>query len=405
MKKKLFLALSICLPLAFTSCSSDDNEDGNNGNENYQVIIASRIPSPDGMTGTTFTQPISLTEGATYSNTNAIETSYACPMKQIGDYYYDFPGYNNDKDELRRYSYANGNFNLVDTYTCPASSQACSLVGIGNKGYLSMYGLGSIQVLDLSSMTLLKTINLTSYDASGDRNPNPGMMIARDGLLYVPLCQSTTTSLPPADRAKADIVIIDTNTDEVLKMITDEQGFSSPGDCMQGNENCLFIDENNDIYVNCVGGRGYLANHKTGLLRIKSGETEFDSSYSFDINSVAFEGKNHDLDKILDMIYTGGKYYCTSYSTLDFSTPANYLADKVVMCLELDLKNKTIKKLPLPMGNIFASCVGKYGNNIIFGLATANAEGFYSYDPATDTCSDKPIINTTGYPFVFQTIE
>lgn len=403
MKKHLLFLLGLCLPFAFVSC--DDNDEDPLTSES-NILISSRLPTPDGMSGTTFTQFIDCLNGKTYDNSNAYETSYAAPVVHIGDYLYDLPGYSNDKDEVRKYSYSNGELSLVASYTCPASSRTSCIVAQGNKGYLSMFGLGIVQVIDLSTMKYISSIDLTSYDASGDGNPDPGMMVLRDGLLYVALTQSTTTTLPPADRAKADVVIIDTQTDKVVKVITDERGFSCPGDCMQGNPYCLFVDEKNDIYINCVGGRGYMPTHKMGLLRIKSGETEFDQSYSLCVNDISFEGLNNPLDKLSDMLYTeNGKYYATSYSSLDFSTPADYLADKVIMCLEIDIWNKTIKKLNFPMGNIFATCVGKYNDLIIFGLATKDGEGFYSYNPQTITCSDKPIVNTTGYPFAFQVIE
>lgn len=269
-----------------------------------------------------------------------------------------------------------------------------------------MHGLGIIQVINLSTMSFIKSIDLTSFDESGDGNPEPSIMLIRDNLLYVGLAQNTATTLVSAERAKADIVIIDTDTDTVVKRITDEKGFSSPTNYMEGNTNSIFMDENKDVYINCLGGRGYLPNHKTGLLRIKNGETSFDSTYSLSINDLTIDGIEYPLDRLLDMVYAGnGKYYATASCIYYFSNPADYLADKVVVSLEIDIWNNTIKKMDIPRGNIFASCVGKCADFILFGLATEDGEGFYTYNSTTKVSSTKPIINTTGYPFSFQVFE
>jgi len=394
-----FLSLGLLFSLAFTACSDDEKNEVNEGN----ILISSRLPTPDGTSGTTYTQFIENIDAATYDNKNSYETSYATPVVIIGDYVYDLPGYNNDKDEVRKYVRTEGSLQLVGKYTCPASSRTVCLVAKGDKGYLSMHGLGIIHVINLSTMTYISSINLTSFDESGDGNPDPSIMVIRDNLLYVGLAQNTATTLVPANRAKADIVIIDTTTDTVLKKITDERGFSSPTNYMEGDLNSIFVDENKDIYINCLGGRGYLPGHKIGLLRIKNGETEFDTSYSLSLNDLTIEGVEYPLDRLLDMVYAGnGKYYATASSIYYFSNPADYLADKVVVSLEIDIRNKTAKKLDLPRGNIFASCVGKYEDYILFGLATKDGEGFYTYNSTTNTCSEKPVINTTGYPFSFQ---
>lgn len=54
-------------------------------------------------------------------------------------------------------------------------------------------------------------------------------MLLRDGLLYVGLSQMVGGWVPPQDRPYSDIAIIDTQTDKLLKMITDQtSGISMP---------------------------------------------------------------------------------------------------------------------------------------------------------------------------------
>lgn len=68
-------------------------------------------------------------------------------------------------------------------------------------------------------MTEIKRIDLSSYGIIGDGNPDPAMMIIRDGLLYVGLAQPGVGigMTPDKNRINQAVAIIDTNTDKVLK--------------------------------------------------------------------------------------------------------------------------------------------------------------------------------------------
>ena len=76
-----------------------------------------------------------------------------------------------------------------------------------------------------------------------------------------------------------------------------------------------------------------------------------------------------------------------------------------MVSLEIDIRKKTIKKLDIPRGNIYATAVGKYGKSVLFGLATDTGNGFYLYDSATGETNSVPLINTIGYPFAFKVFQ
>lgn len=395
----LFLGLALSVMAA--SCSKENNEPNpvNNGN----ILISVRLPDASGMSGSVYTQLIDNIDPATYDNTTALPTAYGTPPVITGNYVFDLPGLTTETDVLKKYARINGQLVLQGSYTCAAGSGAISLVTKGEKAYVAMRGLGQILILNHTTMTEIGRIDLSAYGI-GDKNPDPAMMLISDELLYVGLNQIVGGMTPDPARAKSDVVIINTNTDIVQKMITDERGYSMPTNIM-GDPNSIFMDENKDIYINCMAGLGYIG-HKGGLLRIKAGETGFDDSYEFCVTNLSIDGVDYPLDCLRDMIYLGnGKLYATASVSGYYSPTPDYAADMVVVSLELDIINKTVKKLDLPRGNIFATAVGKYDNQILFGLATQTGNGFYLYDTETGSSGASPVINTTGSPFSFKAFE
>ena len=87
-----------------------------------------------------------------------------------------------------------------------------------SKAYLSNYHLGTISVINPTTRTILKTIDLNKY-AQPNVKVRPAMLIIRDGLLFVGLNQIDAQWKPL--KAQADMAIIDTQTDEVSKIISD----------------------------------------------------------------------------------------------------------------------------------------------------------------------------------------
>lgn len=117
-----------------------------------------------------------------------------------------------------------------------------------------MAGLGKIAIFDPTTMTQQGEIDLTSLGVS-DSNPDPSAMLLRDGLLFVGLSQMVGGWIPPQDRPYSDIAIIDTQTDKLLKMITDKtSGISMPTRPI--DRYSIFMDEKKDIYISCMGGFG-----------------------------------------------------------------------------------------------------------------------------------------------------
>ncbi len=398
--KEKVIALFLLL-VVFASCEDDDTDgDSNVGN----ILITASLPNPDGQSGGHYMRLITNMEEASYENTVAIPIPFSGPPYIVGKDIFILPGWGMETDLMTKYSHIDNRIVKQGELLMPPQSGATSIVTHGNKAYVALGMLGKIMILDHSTMKKTGEIDISEY-GRGDQNPDPASMIIRDDLLYVGLTQMVGGFMPAADRAKADVLIIDTKTDKAVKMITEEKsGISTPTRPIDPKS--IFIDENNDIYIACIGAWGAHPNHKTGILRIKSGETEFDPNYVFTLNDVDVIGENNSLSYLQYVHYAGnGKLYATANFMAYHSDPANYIEDRTVVPVEIDLKTKTVTKLDLPRSNSYGVAIGQFKQDIVFGLATNSDNGFFTYNVQSGTTSSHAIVKTQGYPFYYHCFE
>lgn len=398
LSKIKFISLLI---IGFAACNDDDGDlQVSSGN----ILMSTRLPNAgDATTGSGYMQLISNIDEAGYDNSSAFPTTFSIPPIVIGEDVFVLPGLTSETDVMKKYSLVDGELKLQGTLTLASQSGAIGIVAKGNTAYISCSSIGKITVINHKTMTEIENIDITSYGV-GDQNPDPAMMLIRGNLLYVGLNQIVGGSVPDPTRPYSDVLIINTETNSPVKMITSEAGFSMPTNGM-GDPNSFFVDEDGDIYLSCLAGLGYIG-HKAGFLRIKADETEFDNSYSFCVSDKTIDGIDYNLDCLRDMQYVGnGIVYAAASVSGYYSSTPDYLADRVVMALKLDLVEKTIEKLDIPKGSIYGTAVGMYDNHILFGFATDNDNGFYTYNISTGNVSSSAVITTTGYPYGLKTLE
>lgn len=341
--RNLMLALA-GTTLVFSACEKDPDPKVPTTDAN--IALATILPNPDGMTGAAYLQLIRDEFPQNTNNNNGIPIPYGGSYPIIeGNDIFVFPGYMGDsKNELVKYTRTNGQLSRTGTMKLPPNSSATNIVFASTgKAYLSMAGLGKIAIFDPTTMTQQGEIDLTSLGVS-DSNPDPSAMLLRDGLLFVGLSQMVGGWIPPQDRPYSDIAIIDTQTDKLLKMITDKtSGISMPTRPI--DRYSIFMDEKKDIYISCMGGFGMVKGHNAGVLRIKAGETEFDPTYQWTITGTAISGKEKTAGFISAIRYVGnGKAY--AYINMPgYYKPGEQghtaIAD---LAVEIDLYNKTMKK-------------------------------------------------------------
>ena len=268
------------------------------------------------------------------------------------------------------------------------------------KAYISCVGLGKLYIINPTTMQKTGEIDLSEYaigKESGDKNPEPGASVIRDGILYVGLAQDKSQFNP---NTGAYVLLIDTKADKPIKMISDNRATMATAYEYSGDP---FIDEKGDLYIYCVGGFGYFANCTEGFLRIKKGETDFDQSYYFPIETISIPDiKGNKANYIYSKTYTGnGKLYGYFNVPGYVSNPPDYVNDKSMQTFEIDVYNKTVKKMNFDGTTGWSCSQCKAGDYMVFGMASTQGTGYYLYNYKEDKY--EPLkIKTEGNPFKIQ---
>lgn len=400
--KKYFILSAISLFFLFTGCDDDESSPKPTTGK---ILISTTVPNADPTTGSSYLQAIEDFTKQSVDNSRAYQIPYGTTALFIDGEAYVMPGINNDF--LQKYT-VNDNNELVKTGGLPLppnSTAYCVVKETDTKGYLSFMRRSEIWEINLQTMTPTDTIDISGYGVN-DNNPNASIMVIRDQKLYVGLNQIDETSaffLPYADRPFSDILIIDTPTNKVEKMITNSTSGISTS-TRPVDPNTLFVDENNDIYVVCVGAWGFIPGHNSGILRIKDGETDFDSGYQFVVNGANVINDTTASDHLSMVKYMGnGKLYAVA--NFPAYSAGNPYLDRTMKPVVIDIYAETITKLPFKKrSNPFAS-ISSYKDKVVFGMVTDTEQGFFSYDPATNSADTEPVITTIGYPSIFGTLE
>ncbi|PID62156.1 MAG: hypothetical protein CR986_02165, partial [Ignavibacteriae bacterium] len=246
----MFLVIFI---LSMVACDDDDKV-LKPSSEEGKILVATAIPNADGMSGIAFMQLIDNLEPKEITNSTAMPISYYSAPCVIGNDIFIVPGWGGSNNVLKKYSRINGKLVKQGEYTLPENAAASNVVTKGDIAYISCAFLGKIIVINHKTMKLVKEIDITSYGV-GDQNPDPSAMLIRDNHLFVGLTQMVGGFLPAPERVACDVIIINTENNQVMKMITDStSGLSTPTRPIDPNS--IFMDENKDIYISCLGSWG-----------------------------------------------------------------------------------------------------------------------------------------------------
>lgn len=261
------------------------------------------------------------------------------------------------------------------------------------KAYVALVGLGRIAVINPQTMTLTRTIDISGPRfAIGDNNPDPGQLLLHGGKLYVALQQIMSG---PVAHDTADVLVIDAAADTAERVIRDLRSAHAGG---EANTQKMFVDENGDIYVVCIVSYGFGGSKPNGILRIRSGASTFDPTYFLDLKAMSTAAGEY-TDFINMAAYAGnGILYATANVPARMSNPPDFVNDYSFKALRIDLYNRTVSNIPLPLSNGYSAAVGLYQGKVLFGMSTRGGVGIFSYDPATGAVSNAPVVTTQGFP-------
>lgn len=385
--------LLLLLPVAFFSCDDTDTKltDGLD-----EFVIGTNITTANPIVAYVGTMK-DLTV-ANFNNSKSRQTTnYPYVTVHNNDVFVTPQRYG---DVVKKYSRRpDGTLLETGAFTAPAASAPLGVViESETRGFCSLFNLGKVIVFNPSTMAVSATIDLTGYGL-GDGNPDPNIMVLHNGKLYV-ACSQTTDGFTSAHPVQ--VLIIDIDNGNTIISATDDRSTWAGS---VNEQKSIFFDENGDLYIFCVASYGFGGPaQKAGFLRIKSGATSFDPTYFFNTSDYSIEGiPGNKVDYLQRMRYAGnGIVYSTGNIYSLASNPPDYVKDRTYGAFKVDLINQTIKKLDLPYSNGMAACVLPDGDKILWGLATSTGVGIYSYDPATNTASTEPIVNTQGDPSIIE---
>lgn len=396
--KSLFIAL--CSAALLTACDSSNDTPNPTEGTFDGLLFATSVTNPEGSSGSCYLQAIADLSTAVYDNSKSIPTGFGTPIIVSGKNVYVLPDYmGQNKSVLTRYKVdKNKNFVPQGELSLPGAAGACNVVQVSEtKGYVALQNLGKVMVFNPATMTKTGEIDLNSL-AHPETRVAPATMLERDGLLYVGLSQFDAKWMPKYKMA--ELALIDTKTDKLVKHIKDEKhelSFATrpidPGS--------MFMDEVGDIYVNCIGSFGLMPGYKAGLIRIRKGQTDFDPDYVIDFSTTQVEGLPTGADFLAAVYYGGnGKLYAYANSyRLDPKGMSNPYTAKSSAPVVIDLKARSARRIMgLPISNPHAVAVHAYKGKALFGSTNEKASGFYTYDPATDK-AEGPVIQVKGNPF------
>lgn len=298
-----------------------------------------------------------------------------------------------------KYTY-NGTKLLTKTASLqlPPMSGTYNMVKVSDeKAYAPMFNLGKILIFNPRTMIKTGEIDLAQY-ATGDNNPDPAYPFIRDGLLYVPLDQLGANWMPDHENKQVDVAIIDTQTDEVAKIASETaSGMTFP--TRPFLENMIFTDEKNDLYITCVGGFGMDSRlAETGLVCIRSGETEFDPSASWEMSQLTIAGTSYKVGSLTNAKYIGNGKLCAWVAIPELINNNPYTA-KYSMAVLADMNAKTVQRIDgIPLSDGHSIFIETHDNLVVFGVYGDTQAGFFTYNPTTGEVSDGPVIATTGNP-------
>jgi hypothetical protein len=280
------------------------------------------------------------------------------------------------------------------------------------EAYVTLQYVGKVLKINPTTLKQTAEIDLSNLAIGGDdseeidNSPEPSDMVVKDGKLYVTLNQSYYGLY--MGRPGMHVAVIDMDTNTVEKTIDDvDRGYAFAGRT-GGTGTTSFLDENGHLYINSTASWGYEPSQKPGLLRIKAGEEVFDPDWEFDLSekTVTVDGEEMSVDHLLSIAYAGdGIAYAVGNIPALFSEKVDWIHDRTVAVLKLDLYNDTVEPLPVPRTSQYSADLRLDGDLLILPMYTDAGFGVYVYDTTTGDVVKEPTVALDAATFRFCVFE
>lgn len=253
------------------------------------------------------------------------------------------------------------------------------IVADENKIYVNQtFGTGLVAV-DAKTLKTIATIDLSEYMEETAQMVGPGSSVVREGKLFVSLGQYVDAQ-NSITGAQGSVAIIDIATDKVEKVISESMTAAVGGLDDMNNSNA-FVDEKGNIYFYSAAAMGWMEGYEEGWVRIKAGETEFDTSWVFRMKEAEYEGESSSNNFLM----TGGAYVGDGKFVGffgNFADPSNFYNYEWSFVV-VDVYEKTVEKIPglSPTIPWFAPSIHiDSDGSVLFGHADEENNSIYRYD-------------------------
>ena len=343
------------------------------------VTYGMALVSGSGGVQTTFLQGMLNLDLTTVNNSNSTELAQFAAIYSDGNALFT-AGFGAPAT-MGKYTFNSTGNPVLDQQIVVPGSNSFSAVEIIDPtiGYATVGGgLSRAIQFDPTEMRITGEIDLSS---AGD-----GLfysdLIVRDNFLFVALNDF-------GDSAAVRVAVINRTSNTLEKVISDSRTATLFGTL---TTSIMVTDANGDIYVQ---GSGLFSEKPAGILRIKAGETEFDTEYFFDLGAATG-------NTCFGLYHFGDGLTFTTVSEDDNNFFGFDGANPVFRYQKINLSNTTdLGDLDATLPNTFAASRTMFmqqlsANEILFPIAGTDEDALYIYDITTGNVSKK-ITSESGY--------
>jgi len=373
------IALAALSVLASCSKKNNDTPPAENSNITYAISnVGGGYPSQ-----TTYIQGLKDLNINTLDNSKATEMpSFSSQWSYGGAIYMTNFG---APATMTKYTFdANGKAVAAGKLVVPGANTFSSIEFVNATEAYASVGGGLAKVIKFNPSTLQQTgeIDLSSvFKKNAAYTFYLGMKV-RDGKLFLAV-QYLDANYSPLEHI-AFVAVLDLATSKVDKLISDARtsNLFLAGSSISG----FAEDSNGDLYIQGQGS----GNVPSGILRIKKGATDFDSTYFFDLKAAT--GKN-----------CSGLYLFSNglAFTTQIQDPADAYESKGpnFRYYKIDLAAKTsLGDLSAALPNIYGSSTSimrKFDdNNITFVVSSNKENSIYNYNISSGAVAKKISLNS-----------
>jgi len=381
MNKKL-IAVTFAASL-FAACGSDSSNNASSDSDDYKREFATSISTGETM----FIGTMSL------DHTDDLGKDFVEVGTRAGVVYYDNSLFIADLDvgSISRYSLAENNKlgKVAAKLSLPGTWVNHIYFVNEEKAYLGGM-LDSLIIINPKTMKKTGAIDLSKYKDKDALVVSPGTGVIVDGRLYVGLLQNVSDY---ATGNEAQVAIIDVKKDKVIDVAKDDR-IAAVGS-LDDSQNQSFVVLDGYIYCYSNASWGYAPGQVDGFLRIKVGETKFDTKYIWKVSEeVGIKNltEKGNFKYLSPATYPSedGYVYAFLNVMVDLQqtwTDMDSYHNNTCKPVQVDLANKKIKALPIGYSSSWAS-YGKYvedDGKVIFAVSTEeDGNAYFRYDPKTD---------------------